>query len=56
MKYRQHTYEHHGKRGRPPRSDTVQLEYIHTAHLDLTKLAYVLEQYMSHCSKPSAGT
>lgn len=52
MKHRQHTQGYHGKKGRPPRSDSVQLEYVHAVQLDLTKLAYVLEQYMSYSSKP----
>ena len=55
MKYIQYRQGHHGKRGRPPRSGTVQLEYIHAAQLNLTKLAYVLEQYMSHCGKANVG-
>ena len=52
MKHRQRAQGHHGKRGRPPRSGSVQLEYVHTSQLDLAKLAYVLEQYMSYSSKP----
>ena len=56
MKHRQRTQGYHGKRGRPPHSGTVQIEYVHAAQLDLTKLADVLEQYMSYCRKPSAGT
>ena len=56
MKHIQYRQGHHGKRGRPPRSGNVQLEYIHASQLDLAKLAYVLEQYMSYCSKSSAGT
>ena len=41
----------HGKlaggrgRGRPAKSGNVQIEPVHTAQLDLTKLARALEQY-----------
>lgn len=55
MKHIQHRQGHHGKRGRPPLSANVQLEYIHATQLDLAKLAYVLEQYMSHCGKAGVG-
>ena len=51
MKHRQ---GHHGKRGRPPLSARVQLEYIHATQLDLAKLAYVLEHYVSHCGEAGA--
>ena len=32
-------------RGRPAMSRSVQIEPVHTAQLDLTKLAHALEQY-----------
>ena len=35
----------HVGRGRPPLSGNVHIEPVHTANLDLTKLAHTLEQY-----------
>ena len=39
-------------RGRPAMSRSVQIEPVHTAQLDLTKLAHALEQYWN-CLSPA---